>query len=248
MSAAPRRLRKDPIILAVAEFRFKPAQPQGASAVLPGHYFPKYKDRFPRLVAQPIAQLPVSIRAADETLKYATLHHLVGERCALMLGDRTLAVSIDAPYPGWDGFKAFVAPIWRHGEQSGVIGEIERVSVKYVNLLEGTPNGDHFALTSVKLSLGDKVLTSEPTQIRTEMRDGPLTTIIELVLQATASNKSDGSVRQGAMVAVDAILNGPLPDFWTGMDRHLDRIHAAEKDAFFRLLSAETLQRYEPEY
>jgi uncharacterized protein (TIGR04255 family) len=248
MNAIPRRLRKDPILEAVAEFRFKPAQSQSASAILPGLLFPKVRDRFPTLKALSTTQIPPSMRSADENLRYAPLYHLVGDKKILIIGDRSLAISVEAPYPGWSNFRELITSVWSQAADSGVIGDVERVSVKYVNLIEAARGTDHFNLTSVSVTLGEKRLTSEPTQIQTEIVEGPLTTLVSLVFQGIASNRKEGITIDGAVLAVDSILKGPHIDFWQKMGEYIDRVHSEEKRVFFKLLSAETLKRYEPEY
>jgi hypothetical protein len=66
--------------------------------------------------------------------------------------------------------------------------------------------------------------------------------------QATATNSRDNTSRNGVVLVVDSILAGPLPDFWSKNAEYLEKVHTGEKLVFFKLLSNETLKRYEPEY
>ena len=176
------------------------------------------------------------------------MYHLVGDRRIVIIGDRSLAVSVETPYPGWNEFKELITFVWNLTKDGGVIGDVERVSIKYTNLLEAPLNTDHFALLNVRVELADKFLTVEPCQLQTEIKAGPQVTLVNLISQGTASNSKDGTTRDGAVLIVDSILNGPLVDFWEKMSEYLEQVHSAEKSAFFDLLSKDTLNRYEPEY
>lgn len=248
MSLVPRRLRKDPILEAVAEFRFKPSDALSASAILPGLLYPQVRAQFPTLKPLPVTQLPAQVRSLDTNLKYAPMYHLIGDRRILIIGDRSLAVSVEAPYPGWSDFKDLITSVWSLTRDSGVIGEVERVSIKYTNLLEAPLNSDHFALTNIRVTLGDTLLSVEPGQLQTEIKSGSHVTLVNLMLQGTASNSKDGTTRDGAVLIVDSILMGPFADFWERTSEYLEQVHTTEKSTFFKLLSDETLKRYEPEY
>lgn len=165
-----------------------------------------------------------------------------------MVGDQVLSVSVAMPYPGWKKLKPVVLDIWGHAKDSGLVGLVERISVKYVNVLDAPLGTDHISLTKLGIRLDDHDVTSEPTSLRTEIRRGSMVSIIQVVSQATTSVIKDGAPQAGLVVDIDSIYEGPFDNFW---DRHatlLDDAHDFEKELFFRLLTDETLAKYEPEY
>src|SRR5690606_4087325 len=167
-NALPRRLGIVPIVEAVAEIRFSEAMP-AAGQILGGALYEQLKQRFKRTEPLPISDIPPQIRRADSNLRYASVFRLIGPEMTVSVGDQTLAVSIvDRPYPGWETFRELIAEVLSKAAGSPFIGEIERASLKYVNLIEVPLGGDHLGLTNLSLEIGGRCITNEPTTLRTE--------------------------------------------------------------------------------
>jgi uncharacterized protein (TIGR04255 family) len=247
MDRIPRRLKRDPILEAVAECRFQSERTGNAAAILPGFLYQQLRGEFPNLEALPESQIPAQVRARDSDLKYRAVYRLRGANKAILVGDQSLCVTVNEPYPGWDTFKPLVASVWRLLENSGVVGSIERISTKYTNLIEAELGTDHFALTNLGITVGQQRLSSQPTQLQSEFSEGPLVTIVQAIGQATATAGAS-KPRHGLVLVVDTIVKGPFDDFWKRFENLLEQAHSKEKQTFFELLTNETLRKYEPEY
>lgn len=243
----PLRLGKDPILEAVAELRFRSSVPD-AGTVLVGFLFTQLRKRFPNIERLPAADLPAQLRQLDPKLQYTAQHRLFNETESLMVGDKILAVSTRSPYPGWNTFKPHVVEAWDQAKESKLVEDIERMSIKYTNLLESPHDANHISLTRVKLSFGDRDISSESFQIQTEFKEGAFVAIVQLVAQAVATDQSSRKSAVGLVVSIDAIRSGPFDNFWSGYSSLLDQVHEFEKGLFFDLLATETLKVYEPEY
>lgn len=247
MERIPRRLKRDPILEAVAECRFQSERTGNAAAILPGYLYQQLRSDFPNLEALPESQIPAQVRARDSDLRYRPVYRLRGGNTAILVGDHSLSVTVNEPYPGWETFKPLVTSVWRLLENSGVVGPLERISTKYTNLIEAELGTDHFALTNLDITVGQQRLSNQPTQLQSEFSEGPLVTIVQAIGQATATS-SAAKPRHGLVLVVDTIFKGPFDDFWKHFEDLLEQAHSKEKQVFFELLTDETLRKYEPEY
>ena len=243
----PKRLEHVPIIEAIAEVRVAEGKP-AAAELLVGALFQSFENRFSTPQRLPLADVPLPVRQSDISLRYAPTYRLLGNGEGLMIGDRSISVSVAPPYPGWNSFRETVRDVWSKAAKLSYIGRPERISVKYVNLLEYELGSDHVQHTKLVLKLGELVLTNQPTTFRTEVREGQIVEVIQVVTQATASRP--GTVaRHGLVVDIDVIWDGPIdtldPSFSLDL---LDQVHEREKRRFFSMLSSETLKSLGPEY
>lgn len=178
-----------------------------------GYLFSRLKDRFGRLEDLPASQFPAQLKAVDPNLSYVPEHRLVGQDGMLLVGDRSVAVAAATPYPGWDAFKTLVLDVWGHMHESGLVGTAERISVKYVNLIEAPPAQDHVGLVDIRLGVGEKTLAAEPIVIRTEFAREKRICILQLVTQAVTQRLGTSEARSGLIVDIDSIYMGPFDDF-----------------------------------
>lgn len=241
----PKLLRKAPIIEAVAEVRFSSSNGNLASTVLPGLLFNDLKEQYPAIQAHPSAQIPSEVKDQNPELRYLPSVVMVGENSSLNVGRAVLGIVINKPYPGWDSFKASILNVWQVAQKSGLIGSIERFSLKYVNLIDAPMDSNQLDCTTVKLTLGEHVVTSEPTTVRSELRKGRFITVASIVTQAQSLGANAAT---GLIVDLDVICNGPFVDSWDEIRTLLEDAHIIEKEVFFNLLTDHTIDRYEPEY
>jgi uncharacterized protein (TIGR04255 family) len=241
----PKQLRKAPIIEAVAEMRFGSSNGNLASTVLPGLLFNDLKGKYPSIQAHPSAQIPAELREQNPELRYLPTTAMVGTNSSINISGRVLAVSFSKPYPGWDVFKAAILDVWHVARNSGVLGEIERLSIKYVNLIEAPMDSNQLDLTTIKVTLDDHSVTNEPTSIRSELREDRYLKVVNVVTHAQMLTADASS---GLIVDIDIICNGPFANSWGEVEDLLEDAHRIEKSVFFGLLKESTIERYEPEY
>jgi uncharacterized protein (TIGR04255 family) len=246
MVRIPLKLKVDPILEAVAEIRFA-APPSDIGAVLPGLLLAELSDLVAKHSRLPASEIPPHMRQNGD-LRYVPLHQLSGERAAIQVADRALGISTLGNYPGWAIFKPMAIRVFEVAAKRNLFGRIERISVKYVNLLEATDGASQLALTHLKLEIGDWKFETNPVQLRVELKKENLVGIVQLSSLYTAANESNRAERHGLVVDVDVICNGPFDSGLKDIDKALDVAHSFEKELFYELVKPEVVERYEPEY
>lgn len=123
----------------------------------------------------------------------------------------------------------------------------ERYSLKYVNLLEMSPESQ-LSLLNARFELAGESVSHKGFRLRAERHGGGVITIIELSTGAVVQ-LPDGN-HAGLLFNVDSIRetiatdspNEVLDDPY----RHLDRLHETCKGTFFGLLTDETISSLGP--
>jgi uncharacterized protein (TIGR04255 family) len=240
----PSKLTKDAILEAVCELRFE-AQP-GFSGFLPGLLFSELKDLFSGIERMPGMELPPILMQIDPNMQFLATQRLKGDGLAVIVGDRVVGVTC-TPYMGWAAYKALILKIWTTLGRFEFIGKLNRVSLKYVNMLDGHGN-DLTEVTNVRVQIGTKAITSQPSQVRTELVDGDYTHIITIANPAATQLVATGEHREGCLVDVDVLCNAPAGDLLKNGEHQLDQLHSRAKDLFFDILSETALKARGPTY
>ena len=240
----PARLERDPILEAIFEFRFQGAVPAVAE-VLQGAMYPKLQDRFPKVQRTPFSQFPGLID--DPFLRYQPRLLLQGDNLRVQLGDRAIALVCTKPYVGWKVFRPLILELVELVKTAKVVKDSERISLKYVNLLEGPTPAQQFSLVhySASLGRGKYKLSDYLTYTRTEIVKDGLINILELGADSVAETPS-GTLK-GLIIGVDTIYNAP-PDFLSNPEPHVEKVHNVEKSVFFDVLTDETINAMGPKW
>ena len=239
MATLPIRLQNDPILEAVFELRFKGA----VSSVADIHQaalFTPLKGQFPKVVRTPFSAMPVpeAMLEASPAFRYQPRLELQGERLSIFIGDHSFIVSCRKPYVGWTEFRPLILEVLKHVKEAAVTGDIERFSLKYINLLPGGLPSTQFKKVQYSATLGNLRLTELITSTRTEFEKGGFTNIVELV--ANATTKSPPAT--GLLIAIDTICSD-ANDFWVNYPTNIDKLHDVEKSIFFEILTTETIEQ-----
>ena len=127
----PRRLRKDPILEAIVEIRFEASQINVAS-ILPGLLFSKLRDSSPRLETLiPIGTLSPDLLKTNPELRYVAQTRLSIGGFNIQIGDSSIGISTVGKYPGGDEFFARALEILGYVQESQLVRNVERFSIKY---------------------------------------------------------------------------------------------------------------------
>lgn len=231
---------------AVIEVRFETTQPDAAGVLL-GVLFTNLRSTYPEIKALPASALPAQLRQMDPSLTYRALHSLTGKEYAVLIGERVVATANTAPYTGWTKFKNETLKVFDVLKESGLVKSIERVSIKYVNLLQAPLHTDHVALTKVEMNIGEFPVHSGPFQLKVEFKREDMIAVVGLVGQASATAVGENQ-KTGLVVDIDVIRQGKFEDFWIELPVLLEALHSFEKEIFFGIVSNEVLKTYEPEY
>lgn len=247
MTTLPKKLKKEPLIDAVFEIRFKSDFPAGG--ILPGLLFGKL-DGNKTIEQLPISQIPHQVRDADPNLQFAPLTKLDWGQFYINVGDRSLSVGCKHPYPGWGDFKPAITEVTRILEDANIIKSVERYALKYVDLIPAATVKEQVSSLNFDITLAGHKLTQEVFQLRIEIPQGDFIHAVQVVSSATATLQS-GESRKGLIVDVDSIVilkSVSFSELTTGFSEKLDLIHQENKKMFFDCLKAEALDALEPEY
>lgn len=242
----PIRLRKEPLIEVVWEIRFTSAGRHIAD-LLPGMAFKSLSDRYPKVIRLPNADIPVPVVEEDPRLRYAPKIRLEGGNQAVQIGEHVVSLSCRRPYPGWKLFSEDVRRLINVVRDTGLIEHLERFSLKYIDLIDlGQPPSLTCLNTVVRI--GQYEVATYPVQLRTEIREGELSHIVQIASPVEALI-SDGSEKvRGVLLDIDTIRVLGQDESWSDVERLLDEVHLASKRMFFGLLKPETIRQLDPEY
>lgn len=242
----PVKLRTEPLVDAIFEIRFEANVP--ASDVLPGYLYSNLdgEKSLQRLVP---ANLPQAIRDSEPNLKYAPMVRVVWNDYAISIGDRGVTIACKMPYPGWDEFKKVISLLLDEVEKSGVVKEVERFSVKYINILKAAGIEDQISLIRSDINIGGHNVSKDPFQLRLEKRAGEVINIITIATSAKASLRNGGSI-EGIVLDIDTIFSFDVNrvDFLSGILEKIDAVRLENKKTFFACLKEETINSLGPIY
>ena len=243
----PIKLGNEPLIDAVFEMRFSSNAP--ASDVLPGFLFSQL-DGDKRLERLPTADLPKPVRDADPKLHFAPLTRLQWNNFIISIGDRSLIVGCNTPYPGWTAFKQTILQIIEKIKEIGIIQNINRFSVKYTDIIPSNDIQEQISLIKTSIVLGDHTLEKENFSLRIEIPEGDILHAVNIISSAIAT-LSDGTKREGIVIDIDSINNVDNQDFEQWIEQlpdNLETIHTGNKNMFFKCLPQGTIESLEPVY
>jgi len=242
----PEKLAKEPLIEAVWEVRFS-SKKQAVSELLPGMIYQSFPDRYPNTVRLPVADIPASIVEQDPSLRYIPKIRLEGGGEAVQIGEHVFSLSCRRPYSGWKSFSSDIRKLISVVSNTSLIDHLERFSLKYIDLIQ-FPEPPDLGCLNIDLKLGGHPISVQPVHIRTEIKEGGLMHIIQVVSPAEASIPGNSAVLKGVLLDIDTIATVGKNDSWDEIEARLETAHLASKKTFFNLLTAETIERLEPEY
>ncbi|QHA83571.1 TIGR04255 family protein [Pseudomonas mediterranea] len=242
----PIRLGKSPLVEALFEIRFQAQGP--ASSILPGFLYTKLGCT--EITKTPHAEIPDQIRQTAPELKFLPLTRLTWDKYFISLGDNNIVISSGYPYSGWPNFKQAIKKILSIAHELGLIGNIDRYSLKYLDIFEMpgfTAPGDGLSFNVGFPGIDNDMRT---THLRTEIPKGSQHHIIQYFGEAQG-NLPGGTVKKGQMLDIDSIQNlekTNLEHLLSNFDSFMDKLHTPNKQLFFNLISTEGLKALEPDY
>jgi uncharacterized protein (TIGR04255 family) len=244
----PIRLKQDTILEAVAEIRFLP-QADDVAAVLPGFLRASLPDLSWKLERMPLSEVPPSLRSKTD-LRYQSNLRLVGENWSIQVADQALGLSSLRPYVGWRDFKSLCLKVFGSVLSGGLISEIERASVKYINLLPNQSAKEHLGMTRLSVSAPDRDFRENSLSVRFETKRDDLLAIVQILTHATATQEKskDDKSSFGVVMDIDVIARRRIPPELDALSTALEDAHTFEKQIYFGLLDPKVLESYGPEY
>ena len=246
MNRIPKRLKKEPLIEAIWQVEF---ESPAAGDVLPGLLYAALRKDHPKLQLHrlPAADLPAIVAQMDPNLRLAAKVRLEEPEGAFLwqVGDRVATLNCRKPYAGWAAFREAIISLTKIIEESGLVAQPLRHSLRYIDLLTLNDAPDLSAL-QFDMKLGSHAVKTLPLQMRLELPDGEVNHIIQIATPAQAQ-LPDGQ-QTGSVVDLETFANAQ-PGNWAAMRNQLDTLHDQSKRLFFEhLLTAEAIEKLEPEY
>lgn len=247
MSKLPSKLLKEPLIDVAFEMRFK--SDLQASSIVPGLLMAKLGERAKGSAVErmPAAEMPLQLRASDPNLRYLPLVKIKIDNYSVMVSDYSVVVSCNMPYVGWTPYKAFIKEIVAVLANATLIGELERHSLKYVDLIEAASLADQLRAVNFELTIGGYEVKQEQTQVRVEIPESGHIKVLQVL---TGSVMVSEPGRSGTVIDVDVIrpIDLTVPRYLADLDRLLEEIHTINKQAFFDCLTPQALESLDPVY
>jgi uncharacterized protein (TIGR04255 family) len=243
----PTRLKHEPLYEAVWEIRFSPKQ--AALELLTGQLHSELNKLGWSLAGVshlPASNVPPQLRQADAAFRHMPVVRLDGSPLSVAIGDHVVVLSCPRPYVGWSRFGKCILQLSQTLRRTGLLDQPERFSLKYLDVIQGKPD---LGALAINVRIGDRSLSGEPLQLRTELQADDLIHIVEVALPSKIRLHT-GEELHGSAIGTDTLCmaDGDAADFWNSFEERLERVHAANKELFFALLSSDTLQSLGPEY
>lgn len=242
----PVRLKKEPLLEAIWEIRFSGAKSPVAD-LLPGMLFKLFPGKYGTAAKLPVADIPAPVIEHDPNLRYVPKIRLEGANQAIQIGDRVVSLSCRRPYSGWDRFSADIRELAKAVQETSLVEQLERFSLKYIDLIElEKPVG--LAHLDLELKMGGYELAAKPVQLRTEIKENDLIHIIQIISPAEVGLPGTEGRLKGVLVDIDSIKPMVDGESWDALYQRLDDVHASCKKMFFSILKPATVESLEPEY
>lgn len=241
----PVRLKREPLIESLWEIRFQSEKPSVFELLL-GTIYKSLSDKYSNIVRLPAADIPRPVKEIEASLRYVPRIRLEGGNHSVQIGERSVSLSCQRPYSGWERFSEEIRNLVEVLRGANSMSQLERFSLKYVDLIELQQPPDLSCL-NVELKLGGVCINTKPVQLRSEIKDHDLIHIMQILSPAQVLLPDEQKL-SGVLLDIDTIRRFENDESWDVLISCLDDAHSASKRMFFKLLTHETIERLEPEY
>ena len=247
MTGLPKILEQEPLVDALFEVRLDGSVPH--ADILPGILFHQL-DPKPTIKRLPAAEFPQPVRANDPNLRYAPIQRLEWGNYVIAVGDQNIVISCKLPYPKWPNFRSKILDATSMIADAGVVGKVERFSVKYVNLIRGNSLAEQIVKVDVAIRIGSLEVRDDHINMQVHHVEDDTIHILTVITDAHGK-MPDGSEAQGVVVDIDSIRNiqpVEFKDFAAGLEPELEKLRQSNKIKFFGCLKQETIDKMGPFY
>lgn len=247
MRKLPRVLEREPLVDAVFEVRLG-GLPHLAD-ILPGVLFEYFSPK-PAIVRLPAADMPQPIRANDPELQFAPTIRLDVGAYYVSFGDKNLVISCKLPYQKWPAFKAKILEICDKIASIGIVGSVERYSLKYVNIIPAETITEQISKIDLSIRVGDVTVADDHFRVMVHKKEAES---IHIITVATGANAvlPDGRALSGVVVDIDSIRMGQFSDFSTfvgNLSESVETLRLENKVKFFSCLTEDAIAEMRPTY
>lgn len=250
-AAIPTSLGKEPIVDAFCEIQLTSIAK--FSQLMPGLLYAQLQgDK--EVIQAPGAMIPPEVVQADPNLRFVPLSALNWNGYIISFSDHSLLIQCKMPYPRWSEFRKAIHTVVHLILDSHIVNEINRFSLKYVDLIAGDSDTNRVRNTSVNLSIGKFSLENQNFQTHLEVKDESSSTIHLIHIASPAHQKDEKGdiIKIGTLITTDSIRywneRTRVSEFKKSFESELDALHVENKNVFFECLSPTGLQLLEPHY
>ncbi|MDG4604094.1 MAG: TIGR04255 family protein [Defluviicoccus sp.] len=247
MQNLPKILEREPLVDAVFEVRLGGGTL--LADILPGFLFHELDPR-PKLSRLPAAEIPQPLRANDPALQFVPVMRVEWDHYFIAIGDQNIVISCKLPYPKWPNFKAAILDIMGRIAKVGIPGQVERYSVKYVNLIHAQTLSEQIAKIKMAIELGSLKVREDQVSLQVHRKEDDMLHILSVIIGAEGK-LPDGRRVLGAVVDIDSIRTVNVPNFTTfvsNLGPAVEELRQANKAKFFSCLTDETIEEMGPIY
>jgi uncharacterized protein (TIGR04255 family) len=241
----PQELARPPIEETVFEVRFTPVtgDPARIFAVLRGALGTSY----PRSEAVPTVHVPEYFRSAAPDPRYEPKLKLMGDGGTVYLGDSVVRLRLVGEYPGWEAVRAKLDGVLDALAVSKLAKDIERISLKFVNVLRDPPPRQLEALR-VDFRVNKEAVPEVGLHVRMELSDERYRRVVEIQPGADGPIIEGRRDLHGLMLALDVRRDLIGEEFWSQRADVLENLHFELRALFFRLLTGDSVTQLGPIY
>jgi uncharacterized protein (TIGR04255 family) len=234
--ALPRTISPCPILEALFEIRF--TSKVHPSAVF-GMVYNVLQKEFPKVDVLPILQLAEVLKSKDPRLKFKPHYRISNQNFVIQIGPDVLTISsLPKKYMGWEPFSNQIFDTLKNVDRIGVIGEVSRIGIRYINFFEN----DIFKNINLKVSIGNDDIECRNTIIRTEIEHETFKSSLQV------ANNANQKGKLGSIIDIDTFTDAGLNDFFVKKEELIKLGHSKEKELFFSLLKEDFLKTLNPTY
>jgi uncharacterized protein (TIGR04255 family) len=240
-SVSPKKIKPCPIQEAILEIKFDPIVP---SSVVLGIIYPKINTYFKKEpISLPVLQLPEQIRESDKNLQFAPYYRFENESKFLNIGPKVLSFVNSGKYKGWEDFSKFFYDALEKILSAKIFKEIISLELRYINVFEE----NIFNFINLIISLNNKRIKNEPTEINTVITDGSYENIIRVGNSFDINTGNE--ILNRSIIDINCVRK--ITDVKHFINNHKDIIeesHKIEKEIFFQILKKEYTSKFNPMY
>lgn len=247
MLKLPKTLKHEPLVDAVFEVRLS-GEPL-LTDLVPGVLFSKLGPK-PTIKNLPASEIPKLVRKSDPNLAFAPTVRLDWDLFSVAIGDRNLVIGCKMPYPKWHVFKSKIIQIVNLVAEIGIESPVERFSLKYVNLIQGSSIQEQLEKINLKLQVGDVEAKREHISVQMHHHEGDILHIMSIMTGARGALQDNKEIF-GTIVDIDSIKEAHFSDlicFSQELSTKIDSLRSANKHKFFSCLTSSTINDMEPSY
>ena len=246
----PKRLRQEPLIEAIWQLNFEPAEDQPVADILPGVLFTALRENIPnlRLHRLPVADFPRPMVESDPNLQTAAKYRIESADSPFIyqVGDRVVTLNCPKPYAGWSEFRAKILDLAAILSDSKVITTPERQALRYIDFITLEPPPS-LSFLRLELTIGEQVVREHPLQIRVELPGEGCQHVLQIVTPTKVHLPDTPDA--GAIIDLETRALFTPTQALSDIGEDLETLHSASKRFFFtQVLTGQAIERMEPEY